>query len=105
MATEYPPKQQAEYLVRLLKRGDASSLAQLRRSLNKTQQEFAVEVGVPEQTLELWENGIEHPSGIQWAMWKIKLGSYVDEQVYTLLGTEDSEIRTKFWALMWELLD
>jgi DNA-binding XRE family transcriptional regulator len=105
MVVEYPPKQQAEYLVRLLKRGDTSSLAQLRHSLNKTRQELALEVGVPEQTLELWENGIEHPSGIQWATWRIKLGSYVDGKIYALLGTEDSEVSAKFWALIWELVD
>jgi DNA-binding transcriptional regulator YiaG len=97
--------QQVEYLIRLVKQGDASSLKQLRQELGKTQEEIALEVGVSAPELGLWEQGEQRPSGIQHAHWKIKLSHYVDDVISDLLGIENTGVITRYWKLMWGLID
>jgi DNA-binding XRE family transcriptional regulator len=105
MVKEHQLRQRVEHLVRLLKRGDAPSLKKLRHLIGKTRQELALDIGVTEQTLEMWENGNQKPSSANRAKWRIKLGSYIDKSISALLETEDNEISTKYWALIWELID
>ena len=80
-------------------------MEKLRHLLGKTRRELALDIGVTEQTLEMWENGNQKPSSSNRAKWRIKLGSYIDKRISTLLETEDNEISTKYWALIWELID
>jgi DNA-binding XRE family transcriptional regulator len=94
-----------ERYIRLLKKGDAPSLKQLRTLLSKTQSELALKIGVSEHKLELWEMESQRPTGLQRARWKIKLASYVDEEIKTALNMQDNEIIFKFWALIWGLVD
>jgi len=97
--------QQVEHLVRLVKRGDASSLTQLRQELGKTQKEIALKVGVSEHQLGRWERGEQQPSGLHCANWKLALSYYVDHVISALLGTEDIEVNIQFWRLIWRLTD
>jgi DNA-binding XRE family transcriptional regulator len=92
-------------LVRLLKKGDAPSLTQLRKLLSIKRKDLASDIGIPEETLELWEDGKERPTSLNSALWKIKLGSHLDKKISTLLGTEDNEVTSKYWSLIWELVD
>ena len=97
--------QQVERLVRLLKKGNAPSLAQIRQELGKTQEEIALRIGISTQQLERWENEQGLPSKTHYAQWKVKLSYYIDEVISGLLGTEDAEINTRFWKVMWRLID
>jgi DNA-binding XRE family transcriptional regulator len=97
--------QQVEKLVRLVKRGDAASLTQLRLRLKRSQKDIALLVGVPEHQLRLWERGEEKPSKAQHARWKVKLGECIDGLISDLLGTHDAEVNTRFWQLIWRLTE
>jgi len=97
--------QQVELMVRLLKKGDAPSLARLRQELGKPRQEVALKIGVSEQWLEQWEEGRKLPSGKHHTQWKLKLSYYVDEVISDLLGTENAEVNTQFLEVMWGLVD
>lgn len=105
MAEQTYTMQQVEQLVRLVKKGDASSLIQLRQKLGKTQKDIALKIGVSEDQLERWEKGEEQPSRKNHAQWKLKLSVYIDEVISDLLGTDDAEINTQFWELIWRLTD
>jgi transcriptional regulator with XRE-family HTH domain len=97
--------QQVELLVRLLKKGNPASLTQIRQELGKTRQEVASQIGVLAKQIEQWEEEQEIPSKKHYAQWKIKLSNYIDEVIAGLLGTEDKEINTRFWDVMWRLID
>ena len=105
MAEQPYSRQQVEQLIRLVKKGDASSLTQLRQKLDKTQKEVATKIDVSEHQLERWEKGEQQPSGIHNAHWKLRLSNYIDDVIAKLLGTEDTEVITQFWELMWGLID
>ncbi len=94
-----------ERYIRLLKKGDARSLKQLRSLLDKTPSELASKIGISEQKLELWEAESQQPTGLQRARWKIKLASYVDEEIEAVLDSKDNEIVYRFWSLIWGLVD
>lgn len=94
-----------ERCISLLKKGDAASLRQLRIILDRTRPELAQKIGISEQKLELWETEMQQPTGLQRARWKIKLASYVDEKISAVLNTQDNEISSRFWSLIWELVD
>ncbi len=104
MANNHFSLQQAYQLIRLLKLGEASSLTQLRGELGRTQEDLALDIGIASRTLEMWETGKQQPSRIQYANWKIKLSTCIDDKLSGLLGTEDTQINTKFWAIIWELV-
>lgn len=104
MLEEQTKTKQVNNLIRLLRRGDVRSLTQLRNLLAIKPGDLAHQIGVSAQTLELWEKGEEKPSGLHYALWKIKLSSYVDDNISVLLGTNDSEIANKYWALVWDLV-
>ncbi len=97
--------QRVEHLVRLLKNGNAPSLAEIRQELGKTRREVAQKIGVSAHQLEQWEKEQEQPSTTHYAQWKVKLSYYIDEVISGLLGTEDEEINTRFWEVMWRLID
>jgi DNA-binding XRE family transcriptional regulator len=103
MSEELSKTQQVNNLIRLLRSGDAKSLLQLRNLLAIDSYDLANQIGVSEQALEQWENGDEQPLGLHYALWKIKLSSYIDERISISLGTNDSEITSKYWALVWDL--
>ena len=105
MVKQLDSRQQVEHLIRLVKKGDASSLTQLRQELGKTQEEIASRIGVSERQLGQWEEGEQQPSGRHYAHWRLKLSYYVDGTISDLLGTEDTEIITRYWELMWGLID
>jgi transcriptional regulator with XRE-family HTH domain len=97
--------QQVEQLIRLVKKGDAASLTQLRLRLGRSQKDIALMVGVSEQQLRQWERGEEKPSKAQRAHWKVKLGECIDDPISDLLGTRDVEVNTRFWELIWRLTE
>jgi hypothetical protein len=103
MLEEQLKTQQVNNLIKLLRMGDSKSLAQLRNLLEIKIHHLALQIGVSPQILELWENGEEQPPGFKYALWKIKLSSYIDERISMSLGTSDSEIINKYWALIWDL--
>ncbi len=96
---------QIEDLIRLLKKGDASSLAQLRQKLGKTQREVALKVGVSQYQLEEWEKEQQQPSRTNYVQWRLNLSYYVDDVISDLLGTGNTEINTHFLEIMWGLID
>ena len=96
--------QQVNHLIRLLKRGDAKSLTDLRNLLGIKSNDLAHQIGVSRQTLELWESDREQPPGLHYARWKIKLSSYIDERLSALLGIDGNEVKHKYWALVWDFI-
>ena len=98
-------RQQLEDLIRLVKKGDPASLTELRNQLGKTGKEIAEEVGVSEHQLKCWELGEQQPSSKHYTRWKIKLSDYIDEEISLLIGTENPELVTHFWEILWRLND
>jgi DNA-binding transcriptional regulator YiaG len=98
-------RQQVEHLIQLVKKGDPASLAQLRRELGRTQKEVAAKIGISEYQLGRWERGEQQPTGKYYTQWKLRLSDYVDNVIAVLLGTEDGNVITQFWELMWGLID
>ena len=97
--------QKVDNLIALLKRGDASSLAQLRNLLDVKLNDLALEIGVSEQTLGFWESDKNQIPSSYSTHWKVKLGSYLNEKIATYLRTENDDLTQKYWALIWELID
>ena len=95
--------QQVEGLIRLVKKGDSASLAELRQQLGKTVEEMAERVGVYADEFMAWETGKKQPTDGRQAFWRLRLSDYVDDAIIGLLGTSDSELVTKFWEIMWRL--
>jgi len=104
MSEERHRMQQVDHLIRLLRKGDVKSLTQLRNLLGIKPNDLAPQIGVSGHMLELWENEQEQPLGLHYALWKIKLSSYVDDRISIFLGTNDSAVTSKYWALVWDLV-
>ena len=104
MLKEQSKAQQVNNLIRLLRIGDSKSLLQLRNLIGIKPSDLATQIGVSPQTLEKWENGEEQALSLHYAFWKIKLSSYIDERISKSLGTNDIEITSKYWALVWDLV-
>ena len=96
--------QRVDSLISLLRKGDANSLTQLRNLLVIKPSDLARQTGVSSQTLELWENEEVQPIGMHYALWKIRLSSYLDDKISIFLGTNDSEVTNKYLALVWDLV-
>ena len=92
-------------LVRLVRKGDSVSLTELRNQLGKTTDEVAAKIGVSERQLKSWELGEEQPSGILHSAWKLRLSDYVDEEISMLISTDNPELVTNFWEILWRLHD
>ena len=95
--------QQVEGFIQLVKKGDYASLTELRQQLGKTMEDIADKVGVSVHELSSWELGEKQPSNAYHAFWKLRLSDYIDDAISTLLGTEDAELVTQFWEIMWRL--
>ena len=94
-----------EHLVGLVHKGDTSSLSQVRRELGKTIEEISMLVGVPAGTLDAWEGGKENPLNGNMIAWRLKMGDLVDEKIAGYIGTENTQLVTQFWEIMWRLND
>lgn len=105
ISNDHHSMQQVENLIRLVKKGDFVSLTKLRHQLGKTAEGIANEVGVSVHQFRSWELGEKQPSNIWHAFWKLRLSDYIDDAISTLLGTDNAEIVTKFWEIMWRLND
>ena len=92
-------------LVQLVRKGDSVSLTELRNQLGKTTDEVAAKIGVSERQLKSWELGEEQPSGILHSAWKLRLSDYVDEEISMLISTDNPELVTNFWEILWRLHD
>jgi len=92
-------------LVRLVRKEDSVSLTELRNQLEKTTDEVAAKIGVSERQLKSWELGEEQPSGILHSAWKLRLSDYVDEEISMLISTDNPELVTNFWEILWRLHD
>lgn len=92
-------------LVRLVRKEDSVSLTELRNQLGKTTDEVAAKIGVSERQLKSWELGEEQPSGILHSAWKLRLSDYVDEEISMLISTDNPELVTNFWEILWRLHD
>jgi DNA-binding XRE family transcriptional regulator len=97
--------QQLEDCIRLVRKGDYASLAELRNHLGKTRKEIADKVGVSENRLKCWELGEEQPSSTLHSFWKIKLSDCIDEKISTQIRTNNPELVTNFWEILWRLND
>ena len=91
------------HLVGLIKRGDCYSLAALRESLGRSRAELASRMAVPESRLAAWEQNQEPASAGQQALWRVKLGDYLDVELRMVLGTDNAEVVARFWDLLWRL--
>ena len=103
MSNNHHSLQQVEDFIRLVKKGDSASLAELRNQLGKTRTEIADKVGVSEQQLKYWELGEQQPSTRFYSFWRLRLSDYVDEEISVTLRIKDAEFVTQFWELMWRL--
>ena len=97
--------QQLENLIRLVKKGDPVSLAELRNQLGKTRKEIADKVGVSEHQLKCWELEEQQPSGKHHSFWKLRLNDYVDEKISALIETKNAKLVNHFWEILWRLND
>ena len=97
--------QQLEDWIRLVKKGDPVSLTELRNHLGKTSKEIADKVGVSEYQFKCWELGEQQPSDEHHSFWKLRLSDYVDERISALIGTDNAELVTNFWEILWRLND
>ena len=100
---KHSENRQVQQLILLVKKGDASSLLELRHKLGMTQNNLASILDVPISQLKQWEKGEESPSVIQHARWKLALSNVVDDKIGNLLCTSNKEIITQFWELLWTL--
>ena len=105
MSNNHDSLERISDLIKLVKKGDSASLTELRNQLGKTSEEIAEKVGVSEQQLIYWESGEQQPSGILHSSWKLRLSDYIDEKISTLLDTENPELVTHFWEILWRLND
>lgn len=80
-------------------------MTELRGQLGKTRKEIAERVGVSEHQFKYWELGKQQPSGTQHSLWKLKLSDYIDEEISALIGTNNAELVTHFWEILWRLND
>jgi transcriptional regulator with XRE-family HTH domain len=87
----------------LVKNGDASSLQKLRTMLGKSLNEIASLISVGAEDLEKWEKGEAQPTSLKHAYWKLKLADFVDAEIARFLGTDNPEVVTPFWRLIWTL--
>ncbi len=94
-----------ERLVGLVKKGDPRSLAVARRELNQTVEDIAGLVGVPAKLLVSWENGKAEPEHRYLIAWRLKMGDLVDAVIANYLNTDNPELVTQFWELLWRLGD
>lgn len=92
-------------LIQLVRKGDHESLAKVREQLGKTREEIAKKVGVSERQLGHWEQGVQEPSSVYHVFWKLRLSDHIDNEIAMLLGTENAELITQFWEIMWRLND
>ncbi len=97
--------QRVENLIRLVKKGDTVSLAELRNQLGKTRKEIANKVGVSEHQLKCWELGEQQPSGKHYSFLKLRLSDYIDEEISALINTGNPELVSHFLEILWRLDD
>ena len=96
---------QVENLIRLVKKGDHVSLTELRDQLGKTRKEIANKVGISEHQLKCWELGEQQPSAKHDSFWKLRLSDYIDEEISVLINTDNPELVSHFWEILWYLSD
>ncbi len=105
MSNNHHSLQRVSDLIRLVKKGDTPSLAELRNQLDKTREEIADKIGVSEQQFKYWESGEQQPSGILYSSWKLTLSDHIDTEISALISTENPELVTHFWEILWRLDD
>jgi transcriptional regulator with XRE-family HTH domain len=94
-----------EYAVGLVRKGDRSSLAILRQKLGIPAAELSNSLGLAEAALNDWENGVEKPASNQMIAWRLKMGDILDARISSYLKTNNKELITQFWEIMWRLND
>ena len=90
-------------LVRLVKKGDRSSLYLLRERLGRSRAELAAHISIPESRLAAWEENRETLSAGQQALWRVKLSDYLNLEIRAVLGTDNADLLEHFWDLLWRL--
>jgi transcriptional regulator with XRE-family HTH domain len=95
--------QRIEQLIGLIKRGDYTSLRQVRLELGMAEEDVATQLNVSVQIIQLWEQGTDSPSNIQQAFWKLRLSDQLDIEIGRVLRTENKEVISQFCALIWQL--
>jgi DNA-binding transcriptional regulator YiaG len=90
-------------LISLIRNGDGPSLGRLRELIGQSQGDIAVAVGVPQDQLSRWENGLGTPNSRQITKWRLRLSRDVDAEVSRLLGTDNPDVLHQFWELAWRL--
>ena len=90
-------------LVGLVKKGDYSPLALLRKRLGRSRAELAGRISIPESRLAAWEENLGIPSTGQLALWRVKLSDYLTVEIRAMLNTHDEDLLSHFWDLLWRL--
>ena len=90
-------------LITLIRNGDGPSLGRLREMVGQPQRDIATTLGISEDELSRWENGLVTPNSKQMAKWRLHLSHDVDGEVSRLLGTENPDVLHEFWELAWRL--
>ena len=90
-------------LIQLVRKGDHVSLAELREQLGITREEIAKKVGISEHQLGHWELGVHEPTSVYHIFWKLRLSDHIDNEIAVLLRTENTELITQFWEIIWRL--
>jgi transcriptional regulator with XRE-family HTH domain len=89
----------------LVRIGDAASLAKARQELGISLNELSKLMQISENTLNAWETKVEIPPHKNLLAWRVKIGSFLEEQIANYLGTTDPDMIHQFWDLMWRLND
>jgi DNA-binding transcriptional regulator YiaG len=90
-------------LVGLVKKGDCSSLSLLRNRLGRSRAELAVRIFITESRMAAWEENLETPTTSQMALWRVKLSDYLTAEIRSILNTDNEELLSHFWDLLWRL--
>jgi DNA-binding transcriptional regulator YiaG len=103
--SSHPTMAEIEFIIGLIKKGNASSLAKVRRILEVTVSEFSTIMGIPENTLISWEIETDTPPHKSLIIWRIKLGDFIEGKISRYLRTTNPELIHQFWDIMWRLND
>jgi DNA-binding transcriptional regulator YiaG len=97
--------EEIENAVGLVRRGDSVSLAEVRRYLGISARGIADSLGITEVILKSWEDGKTKPANNQLIAWRLKIGDFVDERIASYIRTNNKDLITQFWEIMWRLND
>lgn len=94
-----------EAVIRLIRKGNAFSLAQARQKMGITRGQISAQMGVSEITLEAWELERNIPPHKCLIQWRLKLSDFLEEKIADYIRTDNPQLIQQFWELLWMMQD